>query len=152
MDQDPLRALATKRCCALPSSGAQKQISTIASTSGLPPLPQTPTKLPKCPRRADPPSLDVHYNDSSIEPLAKEKLGQLGQRKGLLLSTRIIVRGQPSSKPLRSLDKSVTTFTQPCSSIHQKQRIIVGFLDNRVCCWADWNTEHKAEPGCDDYA
>ncbi|KAK1640704.1 hypothetical protein BDP81DRAFT_368695 [Colletotrichum phormii] len=73
-------------------SGAQKQISTIASTSGLPPIPQTPNKLPKRPRRADLPSLDVYHHDLSIDPLAKEKLGQLGHTKGALLSREIIVR------------------------------------------------------------
>ncbi|KAK1543771.1 hypothetical protein CPAR01_04404 [Colletotrichum paranaense] len=103
MDQDPLRALATKRCCALPSSDAQKQISTIASTSGLPPLPQTPTKLPKRPRRAELPSLDVQHHDSSIKPLAKEKLGQLGHTKGAVTQHENHRPGQPSSKPLRSL-------------------------------------------------
>ncbi|OHE97286.1 hypothetical protein CORC01_07341 [Colletotrichum orchidophilum] len=45
------------------------------------PSPQS-RSTPKRLRRADLPSPDIHPYDSPIEPLAKEKLGQLGHTKG----------------------------------------------------------------------
>ncbi|KAK7443055.1 hypothetical protein Landi51_09258 [Colletotrichum acutatum] len=150
MDQNPLRALATKRCYALPSSGAQKQISTIASTSGLPPFHKPQPNFRNA--HAEPTSRAQTSTTIKIprsNRLRRRSSANWGMRKGPLLSTRIIVRDNRARNHCYPLGESVSTFTQPCSSICT-QRIIVGLLDNRVCCWADWNIEHKAEPGCDD--